>query len=118
MNSTGTTNLVLCANFPTKLIFGTKFLCSVFFIHLPKIISNPGITKNTDKIAKMIALIKQIAMSWPNLNCINIIATIPPMVVKQLLPISGIAFDNASITASFRGNFSYSSLKRFTKITV
>ena len=66
--------------------------------------------KNTEANANIIAFIRHIAISGPTLNCMNIMAIKPPMVVRELDAISGIALLNATITASFVGKCSCSSL--------
>ena len=75
---------------------GIRLLCSVFFITFPNSIRSPGINTNTDSIAKNIALIRQIAISGPSLNCINSIAAIPPIVVIELPATSGIELCRAA----------------------
>ena len=65
-----------------------------------KDISRPGISVNTTKILKNIALQSTIPRSKPSLNCMSIIATIPERVVRQDEDISGIALLSAVTTAS------------------
>ena len=69
----------------------------------PKSISSPGITRNADSSAKAMDLMRQMAMSGPSLNCMNSIATMPPTVVRQLAPISGMDLLSAAMTASRMG---------------
>lgn len=49
-------------------------------------------------------LIRQMAMSGPIRNCMNIMATRPPMVVRLLAQISGMPLRRAAMTASRRGS--------------
>ena len=75
-------------------------------------ISSPGITVNTDSSENKIALMRFTAMSGPSLNCMNIMAIRPPMVVRLLAPTSGMAFDSEMMTASRSSWVWRSSLKR------
>ena len=50
------------------------------------------------------ALIRQTAISGPSLNCMNIMATSPPMVVSELALISGMALLRAMMVASRMGS--------------
>ena len=70
----------------------------------------PGISKNTAHRLKMIALISTIPISGPILYCIKVMAIRPPMVVRELPAISGIALLSAMITASLAGSDACSSL--------
>ena len=73
---------------------------------------------NTDKSANSTALIRLIAMSGPILNCMNIMAIRPPMVVRLLEPISGMPLLRAVMAASRMGRpFSRSSLNRLHRMT-
>ena len=74
-------------------------------------------TTNTDKIANKMDLIRQMPISGPILNCMNIMAARPPMVVRLLAPISGMPLLRATMTASRRGRVWCSSLKRLHRIT-
>ena len=94
-----------------------KFLCCVLSISGPKSIKSPGITIKTDSKANKIAFIKQIAISWPSLNCMNSMATKPPIVVRELAPISGIDLLRAVMAASRMGSVWCSSLNRLQRIT-
>ena len=47
----GTTFRVAQAYFPAKVIFGTRFRCSVLSIRGPNSTSNPGMTIKTDSSA-------------------------------------------------------------------
>ena len=60
----------------------------------------------------MIAFTRIIPISYPRRNCMNIMATIPDTVVSEDELISGIAFDNATLTASSASIVSCSSIKR------
>ena len=82
----------------------------------PKSISSPGITRNADSSAKAMDLMRQMAMSGPSLNCMNSIATMPPTVVRQLAPISGMDLLSAAMTASRMGKRRCSSLKWLQKM--
>ena len=62
------------------------------------------------------ALMRQMAISGPILNCMNIMATRPPTVVRQLDEISGMLLDSASMTDSFNGRVSCSSRKWLEKM--
>ena len=73
--------------------------------------------KNTDSRAHIMDLIRQIAMSGPILNCMNIMAARPPIVVRELEPISGMPLLSAITTASRVGRTSCSSLNRLQRIT-
>ena len=77
----------------------------------------PGINTNTDSRAKSTALIRQMAMSGPILNCMNIMAIRPPMVVRLLEPISGMPLLKAAMTASRMGSCCRSSLYRLHRMT-
>ena len=113
----GTTFLVLYANLPINDISGITLLCCVFKSAGPNSISSPGMTTNTDAIARRIALIRLIAISGPSLNCIHAIAAIPPTVVSELPNTSGTACVRASTTDSRRGSLVLSSLNLFIRIT-
>ena len=65
---------------------------------------------NTARSANSTTLIRLMAMSGPILNCMNIMAIRPPMVVRLLEPISGIPLLRAVMTASRMGSCSRSSL--------
>ena len=82
----------------------------------PKRTSRPGITTNADSSAKPIDLMRQMAISGPSLNCMKSIATRPPMVVRELAPISGMDLLSARMTASRMGSDLCSSLKRLQKM--
>ena len=77
---------------------------------------SPGISKNTDRSEKNIALIRQIAISLPIPYCMNIIAISPPTVVSELEQISGIALERATISASLISNALCSSLYLLQKM--
>ena len=94
------------------MIFGTKLLCFVLSIAFPKRISSPGIRRKTENSEKKIDLIRQRPISPPILNFMNIIATSPPMVVRLLAQISGIALLSATTAASCIDNVLCSTLKR------
>ena len=112
----GITNLVATSNFPINVILGTKFLWWVLSIAPEKLRSSPGIRKNTDKSESTIAFARIIPISYPILNCINIMATMPETVVRELDEISGIAFDRATITASLASLVSCSSLNLLARM--
>ena len=67
-------------------------------------------TTNTASRANRIALMRHTAMSGPSLNCMKNMATRPPMVVRELEPISGMALLRAAMTASRTGRVRCSSL--------
>ena len=73
-------------------------------------------TTKTDSMENRMALIRQMAISGPILNCMNSMATRPPMVVRELELISGILLASDSMTASFKGRVSCSSLKWLQKM--
>ena len=77
----------------------------------------PGIKRNTDKRLRMIALIRTIPISAPIPNCMNSMATRPPIVVRELPVISGIDLDRATMQASLGSSVICSSLYLFRKIT-
>ena len=104
------TYFVAKANFPTAVIFGTKFLCTDLSISPLKSIISPGISVNTESRLRNIALIRTIARSAPILNCIKARAISPDIVVRLLEEISGIALLSALIQASLAGRISCSSL--------
>ena len=116
-NTGGTIFLVLYANLPMKDISGIRLLCWVLMMAGPNTMSRPGITTNTDSIARRIALIRQIAISGPSLNCMHAIAAIPPTVVSELPNTSGTAWERASTTDSRRGRRLFSSLNLLIRIT-
>ncbi len=58
-------------------------------------------TTKTDSMENRMALMRQMAISGPILNCMNSMATRPPMVVRELELISGILLASDSMTASF-----------------
>ena len=80
---------------------GIKFLCLVLFINPLKQYNNPGIKKKTVMKLHKIPLVKTIPISKPILNCINIKAINPDIVVKELANIEGIELAKVDITASF-----------------
>ena len=55
-------------------------------------------------------------MSGPSLNCMNSMATRPPMVVRLLAPISGMDLLRDTMTASRSASRRCSSLKRLQKM--
>ena len=59
---------------------------------------------------------RQMAMSGPMRNCMNIMATSPPMVVRELAPISGMALLSATMVASRMGRVWCSSLNRLQRM--
>ena len=73
-------------------------------------------TTNTEIIEKRMALMRQVAISGPILNCMNSMATRPPMVVRELELISGMLLLSDSMTASFSGMVWCSSLKWLQKM--
>ena len=97
--------------------FGMKFLWRLFSISGPNITSSPGMTTKTESSANKIALIRQMPMSGPILNCMNSIAARPPIVVSELAPISKMALLSATIAASRMSCVCLSSLKRLLKMT-
>ena len=68
-------------------------------------------TTKTASMEKRMALMRQTPISAPTRNCMNSIATRPPMVVSELELISGILLAVASMTASFSSKLCFSSLK-------
>ena len=70
----------------------------------PNSTSSPGMITNTDKSANTIALMRQMPISGPILNCMNSIAARPPTVVSELAPISGMALLSATMAASRTGS--------------
>ena len=70
-------------------MWGTKLRCFVFRIALEKSISSPGIRVKTESMLKQMALMSTRPMSKPSLNCMNIIAARPEMVVRELDEMAG-----------------------------
>ena len=98
--------------FPQNSMFGTKLLCNVLSICFSHSIIRPGMKPNTESILKRIALIMTRPRSRPIPNCMNIRATIPAIVVRELEEISGIPFSRARTSASLVFTFPFSSIKR------
>ena len=82
----------------------------------PNSISRPGITTKAESSANRMDLMRHRAMSGPSLNCMNSMATRPPMVVRELELISGMLLLSDSMTASFSGMVWCSSLKWLQKM--
>ena len=63
------------------------------------------------------ALIRQMPMSGPILNCMNSMAQRPPIVVRELEPIFTMALLKAAMAASRVGRVFRSSLNRLQRMT-
>ena len=95
---------------------GIKFLCLVLSISLENSIITPGISRNTEPSARKMDLIKHTDRSGPILYCIKPMAINPPIVVRELPQISGIALLKAMIIASLDSRLACSSLYLFNRI--
>ena len=97
-------------------MFGMKLRCFVFSMDRLNIRSSPGMSRNTVSIEISMDFISTLPRSPPRPNCMNVIATRPPMVVSEDEAISGIAFDSASTAASYGSKYRRSSAKRLHRM--
>ena len=117
MNTGGSIFLVFHAKRPTASMRGMKLRCFDLSIALPKAISSPGISRNTESMEKIMDFMSTLPRSPPRPNCIKVMATRPPMVVRLEEAISGMAFARASTMASYCPRCCFSSAKRLHSIT-
>ena len=79
---------------------GSRLLWCVRSMYLPSSMRRHGISVKTQSRLKKIDLIRQMPMSKPILNCMNISAARPEIVVSELPEISVIELASALTTAS------------------
>ena len=116
MKTGGTSLCVFHAKRPMAFMFGMKLRCFVFSIARLNMSSSPGMSRNTVSIEISMDFISTLPRSPPRPNCMNVIATRPPMVVSEDEAISGIAFDSASTAASYGSKYRRSSAKRLHRM--